>query len=397
MDLTLAGEQYRVISREAVGRLSTNSPTRQLVDARNQPVPSPERIEAWDDLDRCNWLPQEGFQGFPRGPDQLGERKALRSWFARLGTSSPFLLAPVFFSAIAVLFGRGESCRLGVMVPLWILALVWVLVVFRYLLSDMWGLVRGEERLLHRLLVLSLLPTLFAGLLWPIMPFPRLRSFSFAVSVCSLLLYLLLILRFLRIFNRYTHASEFGTLNNSSPADVLATFYALLKTRYPSDDEEAARQEAAQYLASFRRSICIGNANSLGDVKWSENSTGTGRSLFHFTLDLIATARELACVGNRRNRMGFSLAQAVFLQSVKDHGPRQLLVYCAIDAYGTYEDWTSPSPDWDVKLGESWETRRIYDRKTLIQFEDGWFIENGSYDPPKNEEIEALKSAGVLS
>ena len=167
-------------------------------------------------------------------------------------------------------------------------------------------------------------------------------------------------------------------LHNEAPDSAIGAFYSLISrscTESKTDDRWQCYREAALYLYD--------SWNGEGKEHLDEVVCKTAQNILWTSVGL--------CYWYRIESF-----HSVFLRPIGVADRTQVVAYSAIDVFGHDETWENPSPDWDVKTGEVDRKGRVYDMKTLMHYQNGWFLVHGQYSPPTRAEIEMLLSKHLL-
>jgi hypothetical protein len=360
--IALKSGQYRILTPKELTRLGVKAEGRIVVDRFNNPAPL-------NTLDITRW-------------------KHAQDKYSEVVRLSIGCLIPLALSGVVLVWGRSPfGARLGVVIPL-LTATVVSSALSVFLLKLIF---ESIDRIPAFALFLPI--SVGSAFCWPFAGLKELLWIGFAGGGLMLLSWLVLILKM--------RPGETGIkrLNNRNPGNAIMSFYRLLLA------EEDLREEAVQYLVPFRESKCIGCGPN-GYSQWQltapnglQNNTDKARDLPTLARNLVdRTVAARIHEPFTATSYGGGSYDYVFLRPLRSEtSSEQIVAYTVVTHSRSKEQWTSPLPDWDVKVGTTVETEKRYDHKIFTKFDDGWFLESGKYAPPPSGEIEALRKAELLS
>ena len=346
--VTFDGNEFEILTPDDARALVKEGPTRPVVDCRGHPQRRDAREVTRDTL----WELSQG----------------------------AFTCAPLILAAVALTWGRsGGGVRWSIAASLWALAVIWLILVVHT--ERQMGCMGDVLLRLRRLSVVMLAS--IVGLAWPVLPSPTVRWAGLAASVVPLAGGLLWL-----VTKGVAKVAPLYRLHNSAPYTAIRFFYRCAHT--PAGGGFWEPTTAAQCLVSFRDGMATQDTPASGSLQ----------GMAQMITDTL-TDRVVGSVLDGRAGERFRLGTHALLRRV-DQGPgASIVVYSALyvdyTRYYDYGDYGYGSRDVGRHEHSAKESITVYDRKTLVPFDDGWFIASAPYDPPPQHEVAALRKAGAFT
>jgi hypothetical protein len=357
--LTLASGDFQILTPQEIAGLQINNETRFIVNGSNEPKL----------LNR----------------KQINERQKKKS--DNRGCAMFLLFALALLALLLIWVPITNAWMWLIAIPILIISSL-ILAIFGYEVEHSW------KRLFFALPVILTLLWLF---------FPTTYTRIAGLTVCGLIL-----LWF--IYKNRLPKANFRHLDNSHPRNALNSYYQLLQTIQESGKEgliaDDLKEEAFQYLTLFRQ------ADYVGEGRWKLSPIKSIETI-RDEEQIAQEPQSLSSLGQhfydgnafdvRSKYFSMNIKEYAFLRPVEIQSNDQVTAYFSMHVSWTEESWTSPTPDWDVRLSDSSYNEIHHYRRVLTKFDDGWFIDNWKHDrwSFRNEDfskaIKALKEKRLLS
>lgn len=390
------------------------APRRPVVDKSNQPVPF--GLDEFDTEWMADALAGRAVHDFDWGPGREAPRDAVDRALFKPSLEMGCLVSALLFVAFealvscVLLWGNSESWLSYVWIGLaWLVSLP--LGLLGLSMNGMQAL-RGpgsfKGRVLNGFFALLLTVALGCALSWPILDRPGIQRTGLAAAVALVFLRFIVHARYSRLSKQFHEAHPHKVLRNRTPCEAAQGFYDLWVqfwfwqnisgSDHRNQRADACREEASQYLAAFRQAQAVSSLNKEGykEYEWLVPGATRPERLSSACWDLSTHIFEKTKPGGSYGSI--RLREMVFLRRAEQVDPKnRVIVYARLESRGTFYETEHPMSDWTVVVskGEARDTQ--YDWRTLVRFEDGWFIEDGSYNDPPEEDLDSLRQAGLLS
>ena len=384
--VSLSVGEYQIVSSETVGSLRIPGSRQVVVDSRNRPRLNQRRATALDRLERFRWWNSSAH--FPEAPDVVRQTAALQDWFFGFAVTSALIMAPSA-AGFAVIHTMDGAAGLHPAVGTAIAAVAAVLLIFvlHRLARPLWGR-RGDPALVPRRALVLLLPApVISAIWWLAFPAAGVRVVGLVFPFLYLLLLFALAVWFVLAYFRYTDESETREyLRNSTPAEALQSFHALLR---PDSDPTVRRRRletAVQYLDAFRESWCVSTADDERPGRWKGPIAPGTKTLLELGVE---ENKRIQALFEGDRLVEFALGGAVWLRPA---GPEKnghaLLACCLLEAV-SMGGVTADNPG----ACSATQVERRYVWRRVVSTSCGWML--GEARPAAEGEITQLRAAGA--
>lgn len=386
--VSLSIGEFEIVPGEAMESLRSPGNRQVVVDSHNRPRLNQRRAAALDRLERFRWWNASAH--FPEAPDVVRQTAALQDWFFGFAVTSALIMAPSAASfAVIYTMDGSEGLHPAIGTAIATVAAVLLIFVLHRLARPLWGR-RGDPALaLRRALVLLLPSSVISGIWWLAFPAVGVRVVGLGFPFLYLLLLLALAVWFVLTYFRYTDESETREyLRNSTPAEALQSFHALL---HPDSDPAVRRRRletAVQYLDAFRESWCISTADDERPGRWKGPIAPGAKTLLELGVEVNKRIQALF-EGDRL--VEFRLGGAVWVRPAgpeKEKMGQALFACCLLEAV-SMGGVTADNPD--AFSAKQVERRCVWRR--VVPSPCGWML--GEASLAAEEEITQLRAAGA--